>query len=135
MDKCPAEQDRYVLRSVTFSVWPFFVILSPERSSYGLAKPIKLLVRDVDFLLQQKGSHDLMWKRAYMAPHRFADVFDQRILVILDEFQNLAGNVYRDEKCEGKPDESMPGSFHSVVESKVAPMLVTGAVSLVIGSS
>jgi len=41
--------------------------------------------------------------------------------------KNLAGYVYRDEKGEGKPDESMPGSFHSVVESKIAPMLVTGS--------
>ncbi|MGB0384574.1 MAG: hypothetical protein ACPGWR_07095 [Ardenticatenaceae bacterium] len=99
-----------------------------EIRAYGTSS-VKLLVRDVDSLLndQQKGSHDLMWITAYTAPHRFADVFDQRILVILDEFQNLAGYVYRDEKCEGKPDESMPGSFHSVVESKVAPMLVTGS--------
>ncbi len=49
------------------------------------------------------------------------------ILVIIDEFQNIANYVCRDEKCEGKPDESMAGSFHSTVESKVAPMLVTGS--------
>ena len=87
-----------------------------EIRAYGTSS-IKLLVRDVDSLLndQQKGNHDLMWITAYTAPHRFADVFDQRILVMLDEFQNLAGYIYRDEKCEGKPDESMPGSFHSVV--------------------
>jgi len=55
---------------------------------YGLSKSNDMLVDDVDSLLndQQKGSYDLMWITAYMAPHRFADVFDQRILVILDEF-------------------------------------------------
>ena len=96
---------------------------------YGLSKSIEMFVDDVDFLLKEKcvgGSHDLMWITAYEAPHRFADVFDQRILVILDEFQNLAQYVYRDEKYLHR-DESMPGSFHSVVESKVAPMLVTGS--------
>jgi len=101
----------------------------PEIRSYGLTKSIKSLVRDVDSLLndQQKGNHDLMWITAYTAPHRFADVFDQRILVMLDEFQNLAGYVYPDQHYQTSPIESLPGSFHSVVESKIAPMLVTGS--------
>ncbi len=62
-----------------------------EIRAYGTSS-IKLLVRDVDSLFndQQKGSHDLMWITAYTAPQRFAAVFDQRILVMLDEFQNLA---------------------------------------------
>ncbi len=47
-------------------------------------------------------------------------------MVIIDEFQNLAGYIYRDEACTNKY-ESMPGSFHSVSESKIAPMLVTGS--------
>jgi len=96
---------------------------------YGLAKSIDVLVEDVDSLIHDKEAnfHDLMWITAYTAPNRVADVHDQRILVILDEFQNLAQYVYRNEQCEGKPDESMPGSFHSIVESKIAPMLVTGS--------
>jgi hypothetical protein len=95
---------------------------------YGLSKSNEVLVDDVEFLLKEKeaGSGGLMWITAYTAPRRFADVFDQRILVMLDEFQNLAGYVYRDEKCLYR-DETIPGSFHSVVESKVAPMLVTGS--------
>ncbi|MCK5525341.1 MAG: hypothetical protein KAI83_19610, partial [Thiomargarita sp.] len=44
-----------------------------------------------------------------------------------DEFQYITQSVYRDEKCEGKPDESLPGSYHSLSESKMAPMLVTGS--------
>ncbi|RKZ35733.1 MAG: hypothetical protein DRQ41_15500, partial [Gammaproteobacteria bacterium] len=47
--------------------------------------------------------------------------------MILDEFQYITQSVYRDEKCEGKPDESLPGSYHSLSESKMAPMLVTGS--------
>jgi hypothetical protein len=100
----------------------------PEIRSYGLTKSMKSFVRDVDFLLQEKegGSGGLMWETAYTAPKRYAAVFKTRFLVILDEFQNLAGFVYRDEKCEHL-DETIPGSFHSVVESKIAPMLVTGS--------
>ena len=96
---------------------------------YGLSKSIDVLVEDVDSLLQDKKSefHDLMWKTAYSAPNRVADVHDQRILVILDEFQNLAGYIYPDPHYQTGVIETMPGSFHSIVESKIAPMLVTGS--------
>ncbi len=101
-----------------------------EIKEYGLANTIKPLVRDIEFLLQNRkigGNHDLMWKTACSAPHRFAAVYEKRFLVILDEFQYITQSVYRDEKCEGKPDESLPGSYHSLSESKMAPMLVTGS--------
>jgi len=101
-----------------------------EIKAFGLANAIKLLVRDVDFLLQNReviGSHNLMWDTACSAPHRFADCYDQRFLVILDEFQYITKYVYQDKNCEGKPDETMPGSYHSLSESKIAPMLVTGS--------
>jgi hypothetical protein len=96
---------------------------------YGLKNANDLLVEDVDSLLinKERGLHDLMWKRACFAPHRFADFFNQRILVILDEFQYITQSVYRDENCEGQPDDSLPGSYHSLSESKIAPMLVTGS--------
>jgi hypothetical protein len=80
-----------------------------EIKKYGLANSIKPLVRDVDFLWQNKevgGTHSLMWDTACTAPHRFATVYDQRLLVIIDEFQNFTQYVYRDEKCLGKPDET-----------------------------
>jgi hypothetical protein len=97
---------------------------------FGVKESITSLVDDVDFLLQNKeieGSHDLMWDTACTAPHRFADLYDQRILVILDEFQNITKYIYRDEKCKEQPDETLAGSYHSLAESKVAPMLVTGS--------
>ena len=68
-----------------------------------------------------------MWKTAFSAPHRFADFYDIRFLVMIDEFQNIAQYIYHDQKCDGKPDETMAGSFHNLVESKIAPMLVTGS--------
>ncbi|MCE7984831.1 MAG: hypothetical protein DYG89_26970 [Caldilinea sp. CFX5] len=96
---------------------------------YGFAKGIRAFVEDVDSLKndQERGLYDLMWITASNAPHRFASVFDQRVLVILDEFQNCAAYVYPDMLFQTQPIESMPGSYHSLSESKVAPMLVTGS--------
>jgi hypothetical protein len=96
---------------------------------YGVTHQIESLVNDVDSLNidRDRGDYDLMWKTAYSAPHRFAERFEQRFVVILDEFQNITRFVYRDEKCEGRPDETLAGSFHSHSESKIAPMLVTGS--------
>ncbi|WP_141698800.1 hypothetical protein, partial [Candidatus Marithrix sp. Canyon 246] len=71
--------------------------------------------------------YDSMWKTACSAPHRFANFYDQGFLVILDEFQNITQYVYRDEQCKGEPDETLAGSYHSLSESKLAPMLVTGS--------
>jgi hypothetical protein len=100
-----------------------------EIREYGLTHSNQRLVGDVDSLLKNKerGFHDAMWKIATTAHHRFAALFDLRFLVILDEFQNITQYIYRDEKCEGKPDETLAGSFHSLSESKLAPMLVTGS--------
>jgi hypothetical protein len=100
-----------------------------EIREYGLANSNKYLVGDVDSLIKNKarGFHDSVWEIASNAPHRFAALFDQRFLVILDEFQNITQYVYRDEKCESKPIETLAGSFHSLSESKLAPMLVTGS--------
>lgn len=97
--------------------------------TYGTTKSHKLLVNDVDSLTHNKaeGLYGLMWDTACTAPHRFAAVFDQRVLVILDEFQNSAAYVYPDALFQTQPIESLPGSYHSLSESKVAPMLVTGS--------
>ena len=101
-----------------------------EIRKYGLANSIELFVRDVDFLLQNKevgGSHDLMWKAACSAPHYFAGCYDKRFLVIIDEFQNLTQYVYPDPLFQTAPIDTLAGSFHSLSESKIAPMLVTGS--------
>ena len=100
-----------------------------EIREYGLSKSVRSLVRDVDSIgwAQKMGFHDSLWETAYTAPHRFAGVYDRRFLVILDEFQNLASYVYPDPHYQTSPIETLPGSFHSVSESKFAPMLVTGS--------
>ncbi len=96
---------------------------------YGLQKKIELLVYDVDSIREYRASREYyqLWDIAYAAPDRFSAYYDQRILVIIDEFQNITQYIYRDKACENNPDETMAGSFHDVVESKNAPMLVTGS--------
>jgi len=86
------------------------------------------MIRDTKFMLQNTvgGHHDLLWDTACSAPHRYADFFNRRFLVILDEFQYIT-HVYRNENFEGKADDSLPGSYNSLSESKIAPMLVTGS--------
>jgi hypothetical protein len=100
-----------------------------EILNYGLKKSIKVLSDDARELLKNKERswHDIMWETAYAAPHRYAAVLDKRFLVILDEFQNITQYVYPDQYYQTSPIETLAGSFHSVSESKTAPMLVTGS--------
>jgi hypothetical protein len=68
-----------------------------------------------------------MWDLACSAPHRFANFFEQKILVILDEFQYITQFVYPDKDYKNAPIETLAGSYHSLSESKIAPMLITGS--------
>lgn len=99
-----------------------------EIKAYGQAHSLKLLVDDVTLMEKELGKgHDLMWQAAYTAPHRFAGVYDQRFLVMIDEFQYLSKYIYPDVDHKADPIETIPASYHVVVESKIAPMLVTGS--------
>jgi len=97
--------------------------------AYGEANSINTIKRQAEVILYHKAREEygLMWETAYWAPHRVAAVYDQRILVIIDEFQYLTTNIYPRQDFSGDPIESMPGSYHEVSESKVAPMLATGS--------
>ena len=102
-----------------------------EIQAYAVEKNHRSMIRDTTYILSDlaKGEKDMdiLWKIATHSPHRYAAGRERRFLVILDEFQNIASYVYRNEACQGEPDKTMPGSFHSLSESKVAPMLVTGS--------
>ncbi|KPA17417.1 ATPase domain protein, prokaryote domain protein [Candidatus Magnetomorum sp. HK-1] len=99
-----------------------------EIREYGVKKSIKYFIQDVDELRENESieNYGLMWRTAYMAPSEFAAMYDQRILVILDEFQYISKHIFVDKNLT-KNDESMPGSYHNIVESKIAPMLVSGS--------
>jgi hypothetical protein len=96
--------------------------------SYGIEKDIPFFVDDVDEInecLNAKTPGEI-WDIASSAPHRFAVLTENRVLVIIDEFQYFSSHIYFDEGCKNH-HESMPGSYHALVESKFAPMLVSGS--------
>lgn len=76
-----------------------------------------------DYYAKETG-FDLMWDTASSAPNRYAQLYDQRVLVIIDEFQNTGEYIYRDKECR---DKTIPGTWHHLSESKHAPLLVTGS--------
>ncbi len=99
-----------------------------EIREFGVNKSISILVKDVDFLIKNKemrGGYEFMWDTACTAPHRYASVLDTKFLVILDEFQNITKYIYPDQFYKEEAIETLAGSYHSLAESKVAPMLVT----------
>jgi hypothetical protein len=100
-----------------------------EIKDYGKANKLSSLVKDVDYITEyiEKRLYGVVWDRIYRAPHKMASLYDRRILVMIDEFQYLSSHVYSREDLSGKPIEGMPGSFHEVSESKIAPMLATGS--------
>ncbi|MEM7531939.1 MAG: hypothetical protein AAF639_07180, partial [Chloroflexota bacterium] len=96
---------------------------------YGRQLGNDSLIRDAEIIWNytEKDSPDLAWSRAYHAPHVYAGTRNERVLVMIDEFQNITQYIYPTKDYSTPPDETMAGSFHSVAESKVAPMLVTGS--------
>ena len=110
-----------------------FLIKNPltldEIAEYGNKNSIKLFFSDVKsiFFNEQHQLYDSVWETAYTAPQRFAACYNKPVLVMIDEFQHLSKYIHRDQACENPPIESLPGSYHKVSESKIAPMLVTGS--------
>ncbi|MEM7534071.1 MAG: hypothetical protein AAF639_17950 [Chloroflexota bacterium] len=91
--------------------------------TYGKTHNLSPMIRQAQSMLmnEERGRSGLMWETAYHAPHRTVDVRNERILVMIDEFQYLSTNIYMDEATETSPNTTMPGSYHHVSESKIAP--------------
>jgi DNA-binding Lrp family transcriptional regulator len=96
--------------------------------SYGHDKSIQLFVRDIEALefYMSKQLYDSMWLLASSAPKRFATYFDLRFLVIIDEFQYMSKYITNDPEKQ-YPNDSLPGTYHQLAETKMAPMLITGS--------
>ncbi len=105
-----------------------FPLTMEQIREYGASKSMDHFVIDVDAMLnyRETRSFDLLWKTASSAPSRYAQILDLRFLVIIDEFQNTGGYIYMDENRRYL-DETIPGTWHDLSESKYAPMLVTGS--------
>jgi hypothetical protein len=95
---------------------------------YGVDHSIQKLVDDIDMLQEYKANNriDPLWELASSAPHRFGSFYNQRILVIIDEFQYFSNHFFLDFERTNHY-HTMPGSYHQYVESKYAPMLVSGS--------
>ena len=105
-----------------------FSLTMEQIREYGVSKSMKHFVIDVDAMLNYRKNRDfdLLWQRAASAPKHYADLFDQRVLVIIDEFQNTGEYIYMDENHQYM-DKTIPGTWHDLSESRLAPMLVTGS--------
>ncbi|MBF0395941.1 MAG: hypothetical protein HQK78_04165 [Desulfobacterales bacterium] len=94
-----------------------------------LAKNIdNKIVKDIDrvMLQDEKGRLDLLIDYAFGAPERFALTFNKFFLVMIDEMQYMTKYLFRDESFTVLL-HNLPGRFHRLSESKIAPMLVSGS--------
>jgi len=70
----------------------------------------------------------VLWRFTREAPHRLAELSGERFLVMIDEFQNINQYIY--QAWPAIPENqmaSLAGSYLGTVESKIAPMLITGS--------
>lgn len=67
-----------------------------------------------------------IWQHALSAPHRIAGITGDFILQVIDEFQFLNNYIYWDKEKKNKADD-LAGSYLSLAESRIAPLLVTGS--------
>ncbi len=106
-----------------------FPLTLKQIREYGVSRSVRHFVIDADTMLNYRNNRkfDLLWQTAAEAPARYAQLYDRRILVMIDEFQNTGEYIYRDEECRTARDETIPGTWHDLSESKLAPMLVTGS--------
>ncbi|MCP4153364.1 MAG: hypothetical protein GY757_36895, partial [bacterium] len=63
---------------------------------------------------------------AFTAPHSFAIETNASFLVMIDEIQYMTKYIYWDKERKIQA-YNLPGMFHGLSESKVAPMLVSGS--------
>ncbi len=63
---------------------------------------------------------------AFNTPAWFASMEKASSLVMIDEMQYMTEHIYWDRQRK-IPSHDLPGAFHGLVESKIAPMLVSGS--------
>jgi hypothetical protein len=74
--------------------------------------------------LAEKVEQSMNW--AFSAPGNFAGNNNAFVLVMIDEIQYMTKYIYRDKACQYLI-RRLPGAYHGLVESKIAPMLVSGS--------
>ncbi|MBT3388641.1 MAG: hypothetical protein HN417_11965 [Desulfobacula sp.] len=76
--------------------------------------------------LTKKEQAERMWDTVREAPRRIAFHTNERIVQIIDEFQFLNSNIYRDNKITQKIDDMAASYFHTI-EHRNAPFLLSGS--------
>ena len=82
-------------------------------------------IEDVENLVVQDRVGNL-WEAVRTTPHTIAVRREEFIVQIIDEFQFLNSEIYRDKTCTNVMDD-LAGGYLSTAESKVAPLLVSGS--------
>jgi len=75
-------------------------------------------------LATEKVEQNMNW--AFSAPEKFAGNNNAFVLVMIDEIQYMTKYIFWDKVHQVKA-HNLPGAYHSLVESKIAPMLVSGS--------
>lgn len=75
--------------------------------------------------LEAKQEHQAM-RWAFGAPAVFTGLENVFFLVMIDEIQFMTKSIFHDKEHQ-VPGHRLPGAYHGLVESKVAPMLVSGS--------
>lgn len=69
---------------------------------------------------------DNLWDFVQSAPHRIAFLSNNFVIQLIDEFQFMNSEIYWDSEKKRVADD-LAGTYLSLAESKIAPMLVTGS--------
>lgn len=90
---------------------------------------LDVIVQDIELFrdyYQNKEDVDNIWDYAQSAPHRIASITGDFIVQIIDEFQFMNSEICWDKEKTRVTDD-LAGTYLSLAESKIAPMLVTGS--------
>ena len=70
--------------------------------------------------MQKEEYIDLLWDAAREAPHIIAQLKDERVLQMIDEFQFINRYIFRDKSCKDRIN-NLAGSYLHTAERKNAP--------------
>lgn len=95
--------------------------MAKEISNLNVRKNIEAFQ---DYFQAERAEAAFNW--AIGTPSRLAGLENVFFLIMIDEIQYLTEYIFRDKDCKVQV-RRLPGAYHGLVESKVAPMLVSGS--------
>jgi len=111
-------------------------VLAPENQPWDFTELISMakkigdenVLKDMESFqryLDAKQEHQAM-KWAFGAPAVFTGFSNNFVLVMIDEIQFMTQGIFQDKERQ-VPAHRLPSAYHGLVESKLAPMLVSGS--------